>query len=236
MDKPRFKSLIYFIMRFELEILDGKHKGKRLLFKNGLKLGKDQAKDLIFEDDPELASLHAVISLDQKNSWNIECLAPNKMRLGFEEVARASLILGLVFHLGQTGFKVVERAGKEAKLWSDELKIWLEAVPGWQVSTELFFFLRPVRLSFIQGPQYEEVYTLSYGPRELGHNHLDLNIKDPLSPARVARFFQVGDQVYIENLCGDKATINNANFDQHLVYPGDILRVASSVIELSILA
>ncbi len=74
------------------------------------------------------------------------------------------------------------------------------------------------------------------GPRELGHNHLDLNIKDPHSPSRIARFFQVGDQVYIENLCGDKATINNANFDQHLVYPGDILRVASSVIELSILA
>ena len=157
------------------------------------------------------------------------------MRMGFEEVGRATLIQGLIFHLGQTGFKVVEHTQSLDGPWPEKMKDWLENNPGRPTATEIFFFLRPVRLSFIQGPQYEEVYTLSYGPRELGYNHLDLTLKDPSSPPRVARFFQIGDQVYIENLCADKASINGKPFDQHVVNNGDILRVTSSVIELSLL-
>jgi hypothetical protein len=222
-------------MRFELEVLDGPNKGRRLLLKNGLTLGRAQTSNLSFENDSEMAELHAIVGFDSKKSWNIECLAPSKMRLGFEEVERASLILGLIFHLGQTGFKVVEREQRTKGPWIEELKDWLEASPGRQTSTELFFFLRPVRLSFIQGPQYEEAYTLSYGPREVGFNSLDLNIKDPNTAPRVVKFFQIGDQVYIESLCGDKVTVNGSVFDQHQVSAGDILRVSSSVIELSFL-
>jgi hypothetical protein len=222
-------------MRLELEVLDGPNKGKRLLLRNGLTLGKAQTSGLSFENDDEMADLHAVVGFDSKKSWNIECLAPSKMRLGFKEVERASLILGLIFHLGQTGFKVVERAQRPKGPWLEELKDWLEASPGRQTSTEIFFFLRPIRLSFIQGAQYEEIYTLSYGPREIGYNSLDLNIKDPNTPPRVVKFFQIGDQVYIESLCGDKVTVNGSTFDQHQVSAGDILRVSSSVIELSFL-
>ena len=107
--------------------------------------------------------------------------------------------------------------------------------PGPRSQPKLTFFLRPIRLSFIQGPQYEEVYTLSYGPRELGFNSLDLNIKDPAAPALVAKFFQISDKTYIENLAGDKVLLNGAPFDQHLVASGDKLKVASNVIELSLL-
>ena len=205
------------------------------MLKNGLTLGKSQGGLVTFENDTEMADLHAVVGFDSKKSWNIECLAPSKMRLGFNEVDRATLILGLIFHLGQTGFKVVERAQKPKGPWVEEIKDFLEIYPSRQTSTEIFFFLRPIRLSFIQGPQYEEIYTLSYGPREIGYNNLDLNIKDPNTPPRVAKFFQIGDQTYIENLCGDKATINGTAFDQHQISPGDILRVSSSVIELSVL-
>lgn len=220
-------------MRLELEILDGINKGKRLLIKSGLNLGRTQ--EGLFFDDSEMADFHATITFDNKKSWNIECLAPNKMRLGYEEVARATLIAGLIFHLGQTGFKVVERVRKQTGSWTDDIKDWFELNRGQRLDSEIFFFLHPVRLSFIQGPQYEEVYTLSYGPRELGYNNLDLNLKDPNSPKRVVKFFQIGDQVYIESLCGDKVTINGSTFDQHLVLPGDILRTSSSAIELSIL-
>ncbi|AGH94249.1 hypothetical protein [Pseudobdellovibrio exovorus] len=225
-------------MRLELEVLDGDHKGKRISLKNGLQLGRQQGygQEAFAFTDSEMAELHAVIALDSKKQWNIECLAPSRMRLGFEEVDRATLIQGLVFHLGQTGFKVVEHVRSlKGTNWVEDFKDWLENNPARQTSTEIFFFLHPVRLSFTQGPQYEDVYTLSYGPRELGYNSLDLNLKDPASPPRVARFFQIGDKAYIENLCGDKATINGQPFDQHVINNGDFLRVSSSTIELSIL-
>lgn len=219
-------------MRLELEILDGVNKGQRIALKNGLVVGKS-VDSLHF--DESMAELHAMISLDSKKHWNIECLGSNKIRLGFEEVSRARLIFGLIFNLGQTGFKVVQNEGRVVASWEKELKTWFENNPGPQLESEIVFFLKPVRLSFILGPQYEEVYTLSYGPRELGFNNLDLNIKDPTAPTQVARFFQIADQIYIENLCGDKATINGQAFDQHPVASGDKLKVASNVIELSLL-
>lgn len=227
------KGLIYFSMKFELEILDGAKKGKRIRLKNGLIIGREQG-DITIADS-EMADAHAVISYGFKNSWNIECLAPAKMRLGSDEVTRAALILGLIFHLGQTGFKVVEKQKKTLGPWKDEIKEWLDTFPARQTATEIFFFLHPLRLRFIKGPQYEDTYTLSYGPRMLGYNNLDLDLKDPSSPPRVAKFFQVGDKSYIENLCGPLATINGTAFDQHLISNGDLLRISSYTIELSIL-
>ena len=109
------KSVLLFPMRYELEILDGTNKGKRLLLRNGLILGNSQ-EELSFAD-PDMFASHAVINYSAQKSWNIECLAPSRMRLGYEEVVSASLILGLVFHLGQTGFKVVELDGDFQKKW-----------------------------------------------------------------------------------------------------------------------
>lgn len=220
-------------MRLELEILDGVNKGKRITLRNGLVVGKS-VDSLVF-DDEDMGELHAIVNLDQNKSWNIECLGGNKIRLGFDEVGRARLILGLIFNMGQTGFKVVQRQTREIGSWTDELKTWLENNPGPRTEPEVFFFIKPLRLSFIQGPQFEEVYTLSYGPRELGYNNLDLNVKDPSAPPLVARFFQVADKIYIENLCGDKTSINGAPFDQHPVTSGDKLKVGSNVIELTLL-
>lgn len=221
-------------MRFELEVLDGDHKGKRLSLRSGFILGRTNSQ-LQF-DDEEMSAQHAVLSYDQKKTWNIEALAPNRIRLGFDEVGRAVLILGLVFHLGQTGFKVVERQKKELRSWEEELKEWLEKNPSPSTYSEVFFFLKPVRLTFIQGPQFEEVYTFSYGPREIGYNNIDVCINDPSAPAKIARFFQVGDRAYIENLAGESVTINGARFDQHPIRQGDLLNITSSVIELSILS
>lgn len=233
MDKPRISGVLYFLMRLELEVLDGKNKGRRIALRNGLVIGRN-IDALVFEDD-EMDELHAIINSDSKKSWNIECLGENKLRLGFEEVVRVKLITGLVFNMGQTGFKVVHRAGRAIESWLGEIKQWLENNPGQRTHTDLTLFLRPVRLSFIQGAQYEEIYTLSYGPRELGHNSLDLNIKDPSVPSQVAKFFQITDQIYIENLAGEKVTLNGAPFDQALVSNGDKLKVGSNVIELSVL-
>ncbi len=220
-------------MKIELEVLDGPQKGKRIALKNGLQIGR-LVGPYSFED-MQMADFHSVLSFDPKKLWNIECLAPLKLRLGFEEVPRAQLIIGLVFHLGQTGFKVVERPPLAYDTWEDGVKDWLRSHPGSLMANDLVFFLNPVRLTFIQGAQYEEFYTLSYGPRELGFNNLDLNIKDPSAPNKVARFFQIADQVYIENLCGEKARMNGAAFDQHPLKTGDQLTVTSNVIELSLL-
>ena len=75
-------------MRLELEILDGDNKGKRISLRNGLVIGR--MVDAIVFDDDYMAELHAVVNLDGKKTWNIECLGENRVRLGYEEVVRAT--------------------------------------------------------------------------------------------------------------------------------------------------
>jgi hypothetical protein len=226
--------MMFLSMRFELEILDGNKKGHRLALTNGLVLGN--ANGEIGLIDSEMAGHHAVASLDSKNAWNIECLAPNMLRLGFEEVQRATLIMGLIFHLGQTGFKVVAREKSSLGPWKEALKSWLDLQSAQPTQSHIVFFLKPLRLKFVQGPQYNEVYTLSYGPRLIGYNHFDIRLTDPASPTSAIRFYQVVDQIYIENLCGDKALLNGMPFDQISVKDGDLLKITTSVIELSFIS
>jgi hypothetical protein len=219
-------------MRFELEILDGPQKGKRISLKNGLQIGQNQP--LAF-NDKQMSMYHSVLSFDGKNSWNIECLAPMTLRLGADEVPRASLMLGLVFHMGQTGFKVVEKQKLTYDSWDEGMKDWLAHYPGKKMETDFFFFRSAIRLTFVQGMQFEEYCTLSYGPRILGHNQLDLNIKDPMAPNQAAKFFQIGKQAYVENLCGERLKMNGISFDQHPIVNGDRLTVAANVIEINLL-
>lgn len=219
-------------MRLEIEVLDGPQKGKRISLKNGLQVGLNQPYGF---NDSQISSLHAVLVFDGKSTWYLECLAPHKIRLGSAEVPRAAMLPGLIFHMGQTGFKVVEKAKLTYDSWDEGMKDWLSHYPGQKISTEFFFFPVPLRITFVQGYQFEEHYTLSYGPRVLGHNCLDLNIKDPFAPNFVAKFFQLGPHPYIENLCGDLLKLNGENFDQRGLQDGDHLTVASNVIEINVL-
>ncbi len=220
-------------MRLELEVLDGQNKGKRISLKRGMVIGQTTG-DLNFSDSL-MAEGHGVLSIDHKKAWNFECLAPNMLRIGSTELPRAALIPGLVFHLGQTGFKVVEKLTLVYKTWEEGARDWLRQHPGQAKFKEFFFFLKPLSLSFKQGPQYEEFMTLSYGPRFLGHNCLDINLKDPAAPRVVAKFFQIADACYIENLCGEKVLLNSKVFDQQPIQDGDVLKINSTLIELSIL-
>ncbi len=219
-------------MKLELEVLDGPQKGKRISLKNGRQIGLNEP--FAFADE-QISMFHAVLTFDGGKPWNIECLAPLKLRLGNEEVARATLLPGLLFHIGQTGFKVVEKEKLTYGSWEEGVKDWLSHYQGRAIPTEFFFFPAAVRLTFIQGGQFEEYYTLSYGPRLLGSNNLDLNLKDPFAPPRVAKFFQVGPQTYIENMCGDRVKINGEAFDQAPLRHGDRLTVGSDVIEITLL-
>lgn len=219
-------------MKLEIEVLDGPKKGQIIALRSSTYFGKN--KPLSFNDS-QMSEIHAVLLIDQNKHWNIECLAPLKLRLGSKETERIQLINGLIFHIGQTGFKVVERKKKSKSSWQEGLKIWLEANPGSPVKTEFFFFHKPIRLRFVQGIQYEQFYTLSYGPRILGYNNLDLELQDPLAPHEVVKFIQKDDTILIVNLCGSRLKLNNQLFEVAEVKNDSLLSINSTLIELSLL-
>lgn len=219
-------------MKLELQIIDGPHKGKSFSLKNGLHVG--QSLNSLNWEDSEMAQTHGVFVLDQKKRWHFECLDNNKVRVGSSENSKILLLLGLVFHIGQTGFKVTERAPTAFKDWTDGVKGWLEQNQGRSLSSNLFFFHNPIQLSFTQGIQFQQFHTLSYGPREIGYNSLDLNIPDPSLPGRIIAFLQENNQPLVKNLCGDLVRLNGRAFDKEIVTTGDQISFGSHVIELSL--
>ena len=216
-----------------LSILDGPLKGKNFsLRKNLILKGSD------FSDE-EMGKLHAEVFIDQNMSWSIKSLDDNKIRIGSGEVDRISLILGLVFHLGQTGFKVVEKPALKLEGWEEALTDWVEEQAWESKQTDFFFFLYPVRMTFLSGPQSDEFFTISYGPREMGFNNFDLNIKDPTQPKKIVLFYQIGETAYVENRAGgldsDKVLVNKNRFDHHAISDGDRLQFGTHLIEFTIL-
>ncbi len=219
-------------MPLALQVLDGPHKGQRIALR----------KDYVFSsrhfDDQEMGEQHAEAFIDKSFSWNINGLGGNKIRVGLSESDKVSLIPGLIFHLGQTGFKVIEPLSLfdgENIDWEEPVTAWLQAQAWEEKQTEFFFYLFPIRLNFLQGPQADEFHTLSYGPRVMGHNHLDLNLTDPTLPEELVRFYQIGETAYVENLAGDKVLVNKNNFDHHAIAEGDLLQFGQNIVALSIL-
>jgi hypothetical protein len=216
-----------------LSILDGPHKGKVLSLKKGFVFKSD------FFSDEEMGGSHAEAVFDHNISWNINALGGNRIRIGSGEVEQISLIFGLVFHLGQTGFKVVEKQPLKVGDWEATLISWLEKQNWNQTKTDFFLFSKPIRMTILSGPQADEFFTISYGPRTMGFNNLDLNITDPSLPKNIVRFFQVGESAFVENLIGglasDKVLVNKNRFDQHIIADGDRLQFGAHLIEFTIL-
>jgi len=216
-------------MKLALQVLDGHHKGQIITMRENYIFSSG------YFGDPEMATVHAEIYLDSNFLWKIRALDGNKIRAGASEGVSLSLLTGLIFHMGQTGFKVIEKPKSSSPNWEESLVEFLEADSWEPILTEFFFYLYPVRLTFLSGPQTDEFYTLSYGPRNMGFNSLDLNIKDPTQPGHIAKFFQVGETAYIETLCGDKILINGKPFTQHPIESGDQVTFGANLVELSIL-
>lgn len=214
-----------------LQILDGELQSTKIPLRQGYIFSGTH-----FTDN-QMQKQHAKVSLDSNFNWKINSLDNGMIRIGSEETKSISLIPGLVFHLGQTGFKVVERVLQEPLEWeriSAEFIDNLDLQPTPQA--DIFFFLLPIQILFIQGPQSGTIYTLSYGPRILGSNHLDLNIKDPSQPHELLKFLQVGDKVIVQNLTAESSVLVNKNsFTQHTLSGTDRFTFGSNIIDISIL-
>ncbi|MFN3695878.1 MAG: hypothetical protein ACK4VO_00445 [Pseudobdellovibrio sp.] len=214
-------------MKLALQVLDGPHKGKIIYLRDQWVFSS------AFFNDPEMLSRHAVLTIDNGFNWKINGLGGSNIRAGLVEKNSLSLINGLVFHLGLTGFKVIEKPAPAFNSWEDAILEYLNTYDWEPTKSDCFFFLSPLRLTFLQGPQADQFYTISYGPRELGFNHFDLDVKDPSQPENIARFFQIGESVYIENLCGKELVFNKKPFSQEVIQEGDKIQFGSNIVEFS---
>ena len=225
------------ILRLSLQILSGSQKGQNFpLFQGQVFHGS------LFGDDDMLEN-HAIVNIDSTQMWSVRTEGapgqpvnnPAKIRIGAAETERIALIPGVIFHLGQTGFKVVEIPVNRDFDISAATAKWLENQTWIQKRPSVFFYLLPLRLSFIKGPQAGDFYTLSYGPRMLGFNQTDLNLLEPGLPKEAIHFTLDNLRPKIKRSSDFPVFINNDVLSEHFVEDGDIIKIGTNVIEMSIL-
>lgn len=224
-------------MNLSLLVLDGPLKSLEIPLKEGYVFSQKEYQD------QEMTSNHALSSIDHNLSWKINGLNGSKIRVGLEEKSHITLIPDLIFHLGQTGFKVIPRAVSTITSWEQKSAEIISSTEWPSESSSSYFLLNAVQLLFQQGPQAGEILTLSYGPREMGHNNLDLHLKDPSLPRRIVTFKQVGDRIEIESLIpantGSKLLlqINGADLTENpvSVQTGDMLKIGTNILGISFL-
>jgi hypothetical protein len=224
-------------LRLSLLTLNGPQKGQRVpLYQGQVFHGSAYS-------DADMLENHAIINIDTNLMWSVRTDGPDgqqlnrnaKIRIGSAETERISLIPGVIFHLGQTGFKVVEIPINKDFDAPNETLMWLEQQNWQQRKPTVFFFLLPLRLTFIKGPQAGDHYTLSYGPRILGFNQTDLNLLEPGLPKEAIHFTIDNLRPKIKKGSDYKVLVNNEDLSEHFLNDGDIIKIGTNEIEVSIL-
>ena len=224
-------------LRLSLLTLNGPQKGQRIpLFQGQVFHGS------AFSDNDMLEN-HAIVNIDLSQMWSVRTDGPSgqrlnrqaKIRIGAAETEKISLIPGVIFHLGQTGFKVVEIPIDKNFNAPIESVHWLENQNWQRKKPSVFFFLLPIRLSFIRGPQAGEHYTLSYGPRILGFNQTDLNLLEPGLPKEAIHFTIDNLRPKIKKGSEFKVLVNDEVLSEHYLNDGDMIKIGINEIEISIL-
>ncbi|MEK6554092.1 MAG: FHA domain-containing protein [Bdellovibrionota bacterium] len=98
---------------------------------------------------------------------------------------------------------------------------------------EIAPFSRAVQLSVLKGLQTETVWTLGYGPRDVGPHSVDLVIEDPGAPPICFSVFQKDDDIYFVTDRPDVVLLNNASVKTDTLEDGDLISFASTTIKFS---
>jgi hypothetical protein len=225
------------VLRLIITALNGPLKGQRIpLYRGQLFSGSVYADDTMQENHAEVEIDSSVMWVVRARPYTLNQTDTPRIRLGSVETEKISLIPGVIFHIGQTGFKVSEVfASKQVDL-TDETLNRLENLELKTSEPTLTMFDPPIRLTFVKGPQAGDVFTLAYGPRILGSHQSDLNLVEPGLPHRAIELGVDDLRPSLKNLTSYKVQINDADLTEHFISPGDVVKIGSSEIEITLLS
>jgi len=182
-----------------LEIISGPSQGKVVKIQEGLRVGRSRGELQI--NDPKISSLHAQVIKHRKGIFILlDKQSHNKILFNGERVEKLALMPGIQFMLGDTKFRVVQKTSDDlieettvkASAGSDscelnesflvDLNEFLKQERHIILPLDVHFFEIPIWLVFTQGAELGRQVGLVYGPRTIGRESLDIQIREPSAP------------------------------------------------------
>jgi pSer/pThr/pTyr-binding forkhead associated (FHA) protein len=247
-------------MALYLEILSGDQMGVRVKIVNDLVIGRKEG--LLTIRDSKLSSKHArVESKGDGIFWLVDLDSANGIKLQDSRVQRLKLEPGTRFTLGRTKFLVISYEEPSARV-KDQTEDFLGASANantvtrthWvqlrelseqlasaaqarqsQLKVRITPFNPALRLEFIKGLQTGTLWTLGYGPRNVGSKSLDLPLEDvaPDVSFQILPALSAARGAILK--CENKSdvSVNGKTVKSSELKNGDVIEVASTQIRVT---
>lgn len=240
-------------MNIALRVLSGPLEKQKIPIDKPLSIGRQG--DIVL-DDPKVSGIHAHIERSSSGKWVIkDNESKNGIRVNEERIKAFSLKPGMVFHIGDSSFEVVdldqkrEQATDQPKTKKESAparpkkkhKYWYEALADFLLKNKSVFKDRAVPLTtldpavvleFVRGPQMNSRWVLGYGPRKLGANCIDLPIYEPKAPEVCFELRPSADGIVFKTDHPDVVLLNNEKMDIRVLRVGDTISIFDTLIEV----
>jgi pSer/pThr/pTyr-binding forkhead associated (FHA) protein len=223
-----------------IEVLEGPQQGSRFKIELGFKIGRSRGEILI--DDEKISGEHAQFELDNKGQFVLVDLeSSNGILTANRRIKKIAMMPGVVFRLGRTSFRVVTVEAPQAqefarvRSWRENLleKLPLDWVQKKPPVGATLPFSPALRLKFTQGVQADESLLLGYGPRRVGANSLDIDLRDPEAPDLAFEIIPQNGLAQIKNLCRNNLSLNNKPVETETLQDGDLIRIGGTLIKVT---
>ncbi len=220
----------------KIQILNGSQKGKQIPVKEGFVFSRSKKKGNIIIQDLKVSSPHAEI-VKKKTRFYLKDLNSKNGTYVDEKIDDFFILKPkLEFRIGRTRFRVEPSQKKpdKKKQWpfliEKELKFHLPLLSNQKV--EMKSIHPPLVLKIQSGIQKSQVWSLHYGPREVGSASLDLPILDPLAPAICFSLHPRQSGVLFKTRYPEKVLVNKKSLSKKILNPGDLISIANTYIEV----
>lgn len=239
-------------MALRLKITSGPQAGREFKLMPGMIVGR--AEVAISISDPKMSGRHAKIEQGPgEDLLLVDLGSSNGLRVGDKRLTRVPLHPGLFLKIGNTDCEILADGGAPPPIpkstqkpvadphrldpadWQEYLAEFCDksAKRVQNRAATLLPFDPLLVLTITQGLQVGQVWTLGYGPREIGIESLDLHLFDESAPAIAFTVRPSGHQALFSTKHPQKVRLNGRAISAEVLNAGDEISVASTTIRVS---
>lgn len=221
-------------MALYIKVIKGAQKGQLYALEAGKKVGRNMGEIII--KDEKISSLHAQIELNDSGQFVlVDRGSLNGIKINGEKRDQIILVRGVIFCIGKTFFQVVdETSEKKKENWNSVLNDVLPKLTSREAFEQdhIQIISPPLKLTFTQGIQSDTSYLITYGPRKVGSDSLDIELLDSQAPREAFEINPKKTGVVID--AKDSSVLFNGKFvSSSFVKTGDFIQIGDTLIELS---
>ncbi len=203
----------------------------RVPLRNGIKIGRTKG-DILFQD-PLISSLHAEVIEKDGNFYLIDRGSRTGILVQNKVYRQIKLLKDTEFFIGQIRFFIAfsKHNIKAQTLPEQVIDIFQEIIKhDSYIEQDFLPFKKPLKLSFILGIQYEQVWWVGFGPRQFGSNIFDYNIEELGAPPICFTLTPHGNDVIFNTDFPNQVQVNYESAKQVLIEPGNIICIGDTEI------